>query len=504
MKYGEQLENESVPEWGLHNLDYNSLKHEIKVHTTRHQATAMAIPGNEDTALRKFEDGLFLELCRQHERVHLFVTSKADEISRRLDALSRSVDRWITKFNTTPDQSVSDVLRRQRRFAKHERELYRVGDDAHALVRFANAQVVAFRKIIKKYKKWTGSTTLGTRFTDDILSDPKSFNRNDYTHLERRGQELLDRLRDANPHLLSDDASSSSLASRPGDSNGRAHLKPHDPATSPRQTMSRLPAGTPQMQTPQVRYWNEYDNGSDAGDGDFRRGGGCGRGVGGSGRDDDSSDGYHIYVDPNADDAILPGLAYIRAALAPPVQSVRHWLSRLGGGHRGHGDGDLGPERRPLLAGRDGRDRVNPASTVLDSEEDGYSSSDLVFPARSAVAAGYSAHYALPSISDQRVARYRERVLVLTAAGCYATSFVLLAISAVLISTARHKMRVEVDAVVTIAVAISLLCAASALGATLHRQDVLPVSHRLMNASAFSAACLLNAMLLILVVGNTP
>jgi hypothetical protein len=66
------------------NVDYNSLKHEIKVHTTRDQATAIAIPGHQDAALEKFENGLYNELCGQHARIDLFVTSKADEISRRL------------------------------------------------------------------------------------------------------------------------------------------------------------------------------------------------------------------------------------------------------------------------------------------------------------------------------------------------------------------------------------------------------------------------------------
>jgi SPX domain protein involved in polyphosphate accumulation len=84
MKFGEHLERESVPEWNLHNLDYNSIKHEIKMHTTRDQATAMAIPGQKDEALSRFEDGLYMELGRQHERLQLFVSSKADEISRRL------------------------------------------------------------------------------------------------------------------------------------------------------------------------------------------------------------------------------------------------------------------------------------------------------------------------------------------------------------------------------------------------------------------------------------
>ena len=66
------------------NLDYNSLKHEIKVHTTRDQATAMVIPGHQDTALTKFEERLYQELCNQHGRVDMFIKSKADEITRRL------------------------------------------------------------------------------------------------------------------------------------------------------------------------------------------------------------------------------------------------------------------------------------------------------------------------------------------------------------------------------------------------------------------------------------
>lgn len=54
------------------------------MHTTRDQATAMVIPGYEDPALAKFENALFGELCRQHDRVDLFVGSKADEILRRM------------------------------------------------------------------------------------------------------------------------------------------------------------------------------------------------------------------------------------------------------------------------------------------------------------------------------------------------------------------------------------------------------------------------------------
>lgn len=110
----------------------------------------MAIPGHQDPALRRFEDGLYEELWRQHDRLNLFVTSKADEISRRLEHLAGNLQRWIAKSHESRTPSRS--LKQHRKFVKHERELLRCNDDIQALVRFVNAQVVAFRKILKKYK----------------------------------------------------------------------------------------------------------------------------------------------------------------------------------------------------------------------------------------------------------------------------------------------------------------------------------------------------------------
>jgi SPX domain protein involved in polyphosphate accumulation len=72
------------------NVDYNALKHLLKVHTTRDQGQAVAIPGHVDTALQKFEEQFFNELQNQHDRVELFVTSKADEVNRRLRKDSQS------------------------------------------------------------------------------------------------------------------------------------------------------------------------------------------------------------------------------------------------------------------------------------------------------------------------------------------------------------------------------------------------------------------------------
>src|SRR5690606_16662807 len=121
------------------------------------------------------------------------------------------------------------------------------------------------------------------------------------------------------------------------------------------------------------------------------------------------------------------------------------------------------------------------------------------FPVR-----GYTAHYAFPSLADQKVIRYRESVLFWATIGCYAASFALFSISSVLISTGRHKLRVEVDAAVAVGAVLSLLCACSGLGMSLYRRGPLSVSYRVMVWSTFIAACVLNGMLLVLAAANTP
>ncbi|PNY30044.1 Uncharacterized protein TCAP_00045 [Tolypocladium capitatum] len=449
MKYGQQLEKESVPEWSLHNLDYNSLKHEIKVHTTRDQATAMAIPGHRDTALGKFEDGLYVELCRQHDRVDLFVGCKADEISRRLEYLNSNVQRWIRKYADGSATCVSP--KRRRRLARYEGELRLCGEDVQALSRFANAQVVAFRKILKKYRKWTGSVTLTSRFNDSVLGNPKSFTRRDFTPLQVRHDEILADLRAAAPQHGEPNSSSSSDERRPPGS------------SSSRRTRVDLDPLAPAHESSQVKYWNEYDDGSDAGG---------------------PEDNYAIYINPEADTG-FPGLAYAHAIVSLPFETAKQWFWPRRGG-----------EEQPLLSAQNTSQGYS--STAVDSEEEGYASSDW-FPRY-----GYAAHYALPSIDEQQVAQYREKVLLRGTVGCFVASFVLLGIAGILISTGRHRLRVEVIAGVTVGVMTSLLCACTGLGMTLYRRDPLTLTYLLTLWSTFTTSCLFNGMLLVLMLGNTP
>lgn len=126
----------------LDNIDYNDIKHLIKVHTTKGQAEAIAIPGkdNEAKALQKFEDELYVELREQHQRIDLFVQSKSGEITRRLGMLCDlaadhhsfllisfylvHLDKQIAQLEKRTSYSVHRQIpvRRLEKFAKVEEE----------------------------------------------------------------------------------------------------------------------------------------------------------------------------------------------------------------------------------------------------------------------------------------------------------------------------------------------------------------------------------------------
>merc|ERR1711977_595605 len=54
-------------------------------------------------------------------------------------------------------------------------------------------------KIIKKYKKWTGSRALGQRFNDEVLSNPNSLVRRDFGPLLSQYQDLSINLQSSTP-----------------------------------------------------------------------------------------------------------------------------------------------------------------------------------------------------------------------------------------------------------------------------------------------------------------
>jgi hypothetical protein len=411
-------------------------------------------------------------------------------------------------------------LKRRQRFAKYEQTLLQCGDDIKSLERFVNAQVVAFRKILKKYRKWTGSSTLSARFKENILSNPKSFTRRDFSQLQSQHDDLFQTLHAA-------------LPARPP---GGVDLPEPEPRSSRPPSAQLSPSETivATESQPAIGYWNEYECGSEAGD--FDRSG---------------DDEYAIYIDPNAD--AFPGIKALSEFFSKPIHTLTAWISPHP--RRTNSDSTTSdPERGPLLpthpdstpygtrspsepsyfttppGGAVAPSNATAAGTETDldspypshrpsrrnsfsqSRNRGYTSSSstaedpLFFPP------GYTAHYAaagtrygeyvLPSIGEQRMARYRERALLWATWGCFGVAFVLTGIAAVLIATGRHKMRLEVDAGVTLGIMTSLGLACAGLCMTGSKRDRVGVLGRLAVWVAFAGVCVVDGVLLVLVMGN--
>lgn len=369
------------------------------------------------------------------------------------DHLTTNIQKWAVKSASDADNM--SPLRRQRRFAKYERDLLQCDTDIHSLSRFCSAQVVAFRKILKKYKKWTGSTTLHTRINQDVLGNPKSFTRKQFGSLQAKHDDVLTELRAAEPPL-SEPSSPDSLTGSPR----LEHIQ--------RPTRAAIERLEPAQPPYQPKYWNEYDDASDAG----------------------QDDGYAIYINPDEEPS-FPGYEYVAA----PFRAVSAWFGKGNAAARG-----APSESAPLLSGGESSRNAGYMSTSghTDSEEDGYASSDGI------PSYGFEAHYAVfPSVDEQRVAMYRKKTLFWGTIGSLIISYALLGVCSILIATGKHRLHIEVDVGVTLGVVISLFCACAALGMMLYRSDRPSIIFRLTVWCAFMTACVLNGMLLVLVANNT-
>lgn len=274
---------------------------------------------------------------------------------------------------------------------------------------------------------------------------------------------------------------------------------------SPRQSLRRVTIQTSTAQTysyphadeQPMNYWNEYDNGSENGDVD---------------------DAYAIYVSP--DEPGSPDFKAILHAFTRPFSRARSWVK------------SQRPEDQPLLVGQGRPDstygsidslpsatessyfthppgrpppsRGNDSSTAVETDANEDMDIEAEYSSSEEFPAGYETHYAsLPSIQDQRMHVYKDRVLFLATSGLFSMAFLLLGISTVLIFTGRRKLRVEVDAGATLGSVISIGCGCTALALTLTRWDNLSIANRAVVMVTFITVFVLNGMLLVLVLGNT-
>jgi len=93
-----------------------------------------------------------------------------------------------------------------------ENDILRTGEDIKSLARFTSTQRTAIRKLLKKYKKWTGSANLETRFREEVLDDPKSFTKLDLGSLLDDYSDTLLSIRSLYERRLNQSAPSASPA----------------------------------------------------------------------------------------------------------------------------------------------------------------------------------------------------------------------------------------------------------------------------------------------------
>lgn len=330
------------------------------------------------------------------------------------------------------------------------------------------------------------------------MTQPKSFTRRDFHPLQQAYDELLSTIQASTPVQSYPE----SPASDAGSSNSGS-------PDNPRQSLRRVTihAGPPETHilnysNRQTGYWNEYENGSENGD---------------------AGDEYVIYINPEEETDYGADLKALVNAITAPFSKARSWVkvrgrerqSLLGrsGSDASYGatDDNNSPARDGYFASHaarqlqsSGSDSHTAVATDGEDDADADLEADIGYASSEEFPAGYETHWAtLPSVSDQRMAMYKDRVMFLVTSGLYAMSFLLLGISTVLMLTGRHKLRVEVDAGVTIGSVVSMGCACTALALTMARWDSLGIGNKVVVSVTFATICVLNGMLLVLVMGNS-
>ncbi|THZ94315.1 hypothetical protein D6C88_02368, partial [Aureobasidium pullulans] len=273
MKYGAILRQHSIPAWAHHNIDYDDVKHYIKENTTAGNGNSISIPGAVDVRGKELEDNLYGILQQQHQRISLFIRSKTGEIERRLgESLSmRSTTsrqhqltvadhlrKQTTSLTSKPSVNGRIPAKRLERYGRLEADILKAGDELQCLSRFSKAQQTAFRKLLKKHKKWTGSTELETEFNRHVLGDPSSFTNIDMEPLYSEYEETLSVLRTLYHERIS--GTPQKIPENTASQTGLAHLESIISSKSPVEFdsyMSTLPLG---RDGKNVVYWVHPDN----------------------------------------------------------------------------------------------------------------------------------------------------------------------------------------------------------------------------------------------------
>ena len=95
------------------------------------------------------------------------------EITRRLIHLKEQASQLTRQHKAAIQNQIT--VRRLEKCSRVEGNVLKAGEQLQSLARFISVQRQGFRKLLKKYQKWTGSRALEEKFRFEVLSQQNSF-----------------------------------------------------------------------------------------------------------------------------------------------------------------------------------------------------------------------------------------------------------------------------------------------------------------------------------------
>lgn len=212
MKFGDNFDHLSIPEWRIHNLDYNTLKAEIRRATE--QGAALDGSAGSKRSLRHLNRALVDEF----DRVSLFAITKYGELSRRLAfqemgfalALPSGDDATVAE-TTNSDRSAYRRAMAVEEQIKVDDILYQCFELSRAtqdLLRFVLMQKIATRKMFKKFQKHYPHKHRAHLFVDGVkdylYSNEHSFFNLDMSSLTLKLSELIRLIKEHRSRICDD------------------------------------------------------------------------------------------------------------------------------------------------------------------------------------------------------------------------------------------------------------------------------------------------------------
>lgn len=365
-----------------------------------------------------------------------------------------------------------------------ESETLKVGKEIHNIKIFNATNHIAIRKLLKKYRKWTSSPSLGPRVEQQIIDQSGSFTKLDLASAERQYSIFLAAIRtlmeeapstpdldrsstsssiapSTNPSSTRDDRLRSPSPRRAQEVDGTASMTVSitetaaGPSEHPRNSeLNVSPHKTPNKarsrqnldiyMKQEQRYWNEYDD-----------------------PQSDADDGYYIYVNP--DEPAFPLLSqwtknltsFFRRKPSPEQARNRRRSLRI---NTGSG------ETSPLLDSGLGSS-INSPGSLTESHLSSSSSNEDDSNQRNTMFAYFAPNNqnmsrritdygtTLVTPNEQYEARVQRSSHARLSELCVAASCIVLAICATLAATSRRRMRRDADVAVCVGVVASLVFA---------------------------------------------